>query len=386
MIAPELSMHQKQDAGPSFLTCTQGAANPDKTQNCTSALESARAPHRGVPVRSPERVAVLLNKVARGNRKRPLRTDALSSLLQGRASFFVTQQVREVPEAVRAALDLAPDLIVVSGGDGTLHLLMTELLHQAQGQAVPPLLVLRGGTMNIAAGNLASGKAPARELATLGRAIDINAFEQGLVSIRNVAPLCVQSTRFDVPKYAFVFANGIAYRILREYYASGEPSPARAFTVTASILGAAFVGEEAERRFFPSLEARVFVDGELASDQPLRISVATPLSRLILWFAPFEEARAPLTDSFNFLANFMRTGEIARHFWPLCRGTYIGPGHVCRAAREVTIVDGEGFTLDGEVYEGSDQVHISVGPVLSFVDLSPMYEGQRKFRWLTGSN
>ncbi len=327
-------------------------------------------PSQGRTVVTTHRIGVLINPHARGNRKDPMDPDTVRALV-GDCSVFVTRESREVPDAVGRLLEDSPDLLVVSGGDGTLHLLLTEVLHRAPPERVPTLLMLRGGTMNMAANNLSTSRAPLMELRVLGGFLRSRG-TAGPWPVRTVSPLRVEADHLDHPLYGLVFANGIAFRILNEYY-RGTPSVTRAFNVTASIIAGAFMSKELERRYFARLTATVRVDGEVAGRKDLRISVASAVPRLLLWFTIFENHPPLAEDQFYFLANFLPTREIARHFWGLCRGQWEGPGHVNHPVRHVEMTRAGGFTVDGEVYdrpEGEGRCVITAGPPVRFLDLS----------------
>jgi len=320
----------------------------------------------------PTRLMVLVNPQARGNRRDPVSAEAVSELLGPEASFVVTPDFSAVAGIAARLLDSDLDLLIVSGGDGTLHLLLTELLRRTGGDAgpIPPILLLRGGTMNMAAANLSTTRSPLMELRVLSHVLRRRT-PAGRLPVRTVSPLRIEADGIAGPLFGLVFANGIAFRILNEYY-QGTPSVTRAFNVTASIIAGAFMSRELEQRYFCRLPATVRVDGTVVGRRDLRISVASAVPRLLLWFTIFEQQ--PLSaGEFYFLANFMKTREIARNFWALCRGPFEAPRHVNRTARRVEMHGAGGFTVDGEVYsgdDGSDRCEIVAGPPVRFVDLS----------------
>ncbi len=337
----------------------------------------AHGPPADLPARSgihPEqpthRIGVLINPRARGNRKDPMDPDMVRTLV-GDCALFVTRESREVPDAVGRLLSDSPDLLVVSGGDGTLHLLLTEVLRRVEPDRIPVFLLLRGGTMNMAANNLSTSRAPLMEMRVLGRFLRGRGGAEPW-PVCTVSPLRIDADHLEHPLYGLVFANGTAFRILNEYY-RGTPSVARAFNVTASIIAGAFMSKDLERRYFSRLNATVRVDGEVVGRKDLRISVASAVRRLLLWFTIFENHPPLSADQFYFLANFLPTREIARHFWGLCRGQWEGPGHVNHPVRRVEMTGAGGFTVDGEVYdlpEGTGRCILTAGPPVRFLDLS----------------
>jgi hypothetical protein len=320
-------------------------------------------------MRLPEHIRVLINPNARVNKHKEISKETVETLLIHEADVLVTEAVSALPGAVEKILLGPTDLLIVSGGDGTLHLLLTEMFRQCKDSDLfPPLMVLRGGTMNMVANNLGNYRSPMMELRILGKILlDGDARK---LPLQRLPVLSVESSVAPNPLYGLVFANGIAFRILKEFY-NGEPSPARAFNVTASAIIGAFLSKEQERRYFPRLQASVAVDGKVVGRKDLRISVASAAPKLILWFSVFDDKTAT-EDGFFFLANFMKTKEIARNFWSLCRGGYEGDRHINRAVREVKMEGAEGFTIDGEIYEATnkDICTIRRGKAVRYLDLS----------------
>lgn len=331
----------------------------------------------------PQRIFVLVNPQAGLNRRGFLDTEVISDLLGRQVEIVVTGSLKELEGAILRVFEQGADLLVVSGGDGTLHLLATKLLNSSPGlSSLPAILILRGGTMNMVYGNVGTGRAPLMELRVLGHVLQNGLAREGL-PVREVRPLKVRASGLSSPLYGFVFANGIAFNILREYY-RGTPSPARAFQITASIIAGAFMSKELERRYFATLPANIEIDGKIIATKSLRIAVASAIPKLLLWFTVFE-GRQVEPSKFFFLANFMKTREIARNFWGLCRGTYEGDGHINGQFQRVTIRGGGGFTIDGEVYEvgaAEDWVEIESGPPFRFLDLSPF--APPEYTWSRG--
>lgn len=319
----------------------------------------------------PSEVTVLVNPWARGNREYPVTREAIRSLMGSEPVVYVTGSREEVPLVVREILRDHCKLLVTAGGDGTIHILLSDAVPVARemGVELPTFLFLRGGTMNVAPNNLGSGRSPLMELMVLGSLLRGEAI--GSARLKRASPLQVECSGLPGVIYGFVFANGIAFRILKEYY-NGEPSPARAFNVTASVIAGAFVSKEMEERYFPQLEATVIVDGRVVGQHRMRLVVASSLTRMLLWFSPFDEATERGSSQFNVLANFMDTRDLAAHFWSLCRGRYQGPGHFNGPGSEVRIEGGGGFTVDGEVYEVgvASALTIRTGPSVEVLDLS----------------
>ncbi len=321
-----------------------------------------------------QKIAILVNSRARRGRNQQITHETARDLLHRDVTVYATGSLEELHDAVSRILAEGFDLLGISGGDGTVHLLLTEMLNQGGDFAsYPDLLILRGGTMNMAAANLGTRHPPLLELRTLQLALTLEQEKGFTIPVKQTRPLCVNGP--DRPLYGFVFAAGIPPRILQEYY-KGDPSPARAANVTASIMLESFLSRRGDSRYFAFQKAGIVLDGKPYDAPAYKVIVATPIPKLLLWFDVFDNPRGPLTRGFYCLINSMKTKDIARNVWALSRGRYHGPGHINSIFHKMEIDRPVLFTLDGEVYEENKNgkgLTISSGPLLNFLDLSGIH-------------
>ena len=324
-------------------------------------------------------IGVLVNGNSRMNRLQPITPEGVSAQLKMDAKVIVTKRVEEVRGALEELLSCGCKLLAVAGGDGTIHIILTELINLLGEYATfPRVLILRGGTMNIAASNLGTRRPPLMELRALSIALELKRKKQLEIPVRRTRPLKLETPGLSRPLYGFLFATGIAARILQEYY-KGEPSPLRAVNVTTTVLLESFVNRKSENRFFKPVKSKIVLDGELYPSKDFKIAVATPLPRLLLWFSVFDESRGPLDRGFYFLANSMKTSAIAKNLWALSRGKYSGPGQVKGIFNKAEFESVDLFTVDGELYgkEGEgNKLTITSGPTMEFLDLSGIKLGR----------
>lgn len=316
------------------------------------------------------KIAILVNGNARTNRLHPITPESVYAQLGFNVPVYITKKLDDVPVVLDKLLNENLDLLAISGGDGTIHHFLTHLLNLSNGRPIPKILILRGGTMNIAAGNLGSKRLPLLELRALK--VFLNDPENSGGKSHVVTPLKIDGLKENQSLYGFLFAAGIAPRILEEYY-KGESSPTRAVNVTTTILLESFISKKGESRFFKPVESSIEIDGTLYDEPNFKIAVATPLPKLLLWFSVFDESKGPLNGQFHFLVNSMKTSQIARNLWPLSRGTYDGPGQFKGIVKHVRFEKPGICTIDGELYgseSSTNPVQISPGPELEFLDLS----------------
>src|SRR5258708_221462 len=96
-------------------------------------------------------LALIVNPNCRQNRKDPGTPGRLQRQLDGRGLFFATQDEAALLDAAHACRRAGVATIGVHGGDGTLHLTLTKLIHAYGDERLPRIAFMRGGTQNTVA-------------------------------------------------------------------------------------------------------------------------------------------------------------------------------------------------------------------------------------------
>ena len=98
------------------------------------------------------RPGVIINPASGANRRRPVQAQRLSSM------FGVPVRETVTPAEVSSALEYFSagnvNVVVVSGGDGTVQAVHTALFAHEPFNILPPLVVARAGTANMTAGDI----------------------------------------------------------------------------------------------------------------------------------------------------------------------------------------------------------------------------------------
>jgi diacylglycerol kinase family enzyme len=99
-------------------------------------------------------IGVVLNPRSRRNLRDPRAADRLARAL---GDHGVVRTARSRDDLARIATDyrkLGIDVLGISGGDGTNHVTITGFLEAYADETLPPIALLRGGTMNTVANSL----------------------------------------------------------------------------------------------------------------------------------------------------------------------------------------------------------------------------------------
>lgn len=313
----------------------------------------------------------MINSLAKRNRKNPVILEGARNLLNFPVIICNTNSLKELEPALERLFGEKINILVTSGGDGTIHRVITAMIGMLGEEAeFPAILPLKSGSINMLANNLKMDSHPISGLSHLDAAVKL--WGKGLKpEMHSISCLRFESDAFSGRKYGFIFANGIVFKILKEYYKEGEPGITRAFNVTTSILAQSFAGNE-KKSYLNKINCRTSIDGKKFIDEKIVISLASTFPELILWFNIFDLRKGLRTKDFYLTVNSMPRSELAKNFWPLCRGRYTGERHFNGLARELVLETDAGFTIDGEIYDPGRHFTLRVtnGPVLKFINLS----------------
>lgn len=266
-------------------------------------------------------------------------------------------------------LDRHPDLLVVSGGDGTLQRLLTALLQAADGAPLPAVAILPRGTANMIAADLGLVRRPPRAttVARLLRDLD----EGRRATIMEKRAVVAIQTGDARPEAGFFFATGAvcdaidfwAERFQRRGLVGGV---SQLLTFLALLAGIATKGPEAAglRPFTGKLES----DGHPPLAGSFLFAFATTLDRLLLGATPFWNGDGA---ALRVTAVERDAPHLLAHAWRVVRGKMRKPPpryHSFGAGR-VRLRGAERFVVDGEfrVVAPGAEIVVAAGRRLRFV-------------------
>ena len=190
-------------------------------------------------------IGVITNPRSRVNLRHPEFAGKLKHLL-GAKGTLSSRSIRRARcgRAGFKARDI--DVVCVSGGDGTVHTVLTAMLAAYDGAQLPRVAILRAGTMNTVA----------RGLGIRGNAIDILNFVGRATRPARCQRRVVGSSR-DHQHYGFLFGVGLFARFLEVYYEGSEPGPAKAAWLMCRAACSSLVGGRLIRRIMAPYEGSV---------------------------------------------------------------------------------------------------------------------------------
>jgi diacylglycerol kinase family enzyme len=298
---------------------------------------------------------VVTNARCRANRRDPQLAGRLASLLGAKGGV-------SAPPTLQALDELAPHLadaevLGVHGGDGTLHRVLTAL-HRAN-RPIPPVLLLRGGTMNIVADSVGmKASAPDALAAAVGGA-----------TLREVTRHVLEVQLGDRTVVGFLAGGGIISRFLELYYERDDPSPADAAWLLARGAASALVGGRLAARLTRPFEGELALDGQAWPGRRwLAVAIGT-VEQLGLGFTPFPKvATAP--GRMQVIGIGSGIGTLARELPSVYRGRGVQrEGNREALAEQLVLRSEEPVTLmvDGDFHSGGQEVILRVGAAVRFL-------------------
>jgi diacylglycerol kinase family enzyme len=174
-------------------------------------------------------------------------------------------------------------MLAINGGDGTAHVVLTAFVQAYGSDPLPPVALLRGGTMNTVASGVGVHGTPAELLGAL--VARYHAGEPFAWVERNLLRVDGQQ-----PQYGFLFGNGLISNFLDAYYEGAEPSPTKAAWILVRAIGSAMVGGQLIQRLMRPIELEVELEGATWPTGSYLTVGAGTVDDIGLGFRPFFEA------------------------------------------------------------------------------------------------
>jgi diacylglycerol kinase (ATP) len=306
-------------------------------------------------------IGVVTNPRSRQNRRNPRLARQLAYILGEKGELQQPSDLDALAAAAKRFRDHGIEILCINGGDGTMHKALTAMVKAYEGQPLPKIAILRGGTMNTVAHGLKIRGTPAE---ILDYVVQRYHADSPFPTVRR------HLLEVEGQHYGFLFGNGLVARFLEVYYEGSEPSPAKAaWLMVRAVVSSALGGRFAERLTKPFVgEARV--DGTLWKPRRWLMVAAGTVDDIGLGFRPFW--RAPLhLGRMHVVGTFGPNAmTIVRELWRIFRARPPeGPEWVEQVGSELVLHADEpiGYMIDGDFHRGGNTVTVRIGPPVEFI-------------------
>lgn len=306
------------------------------------------------------KVAVIVNPHALGVKRTPGLRDRLARIVGDSGEAIETRSQTELEAAARRCAERGVGVVATCGGDGTNLMTVTALATAYGRDKLPVLALLRGGTVNTVAENLAIRGKPEELLARLvaqARTGELDTRGQDSIEV-TIAGRAAQ--------IGFLFAAAMGARFLEAYYGGPRPGPAWAGVLAARTVASSLVTGPFARKLFRPLEVDIDLDGRRVTEVPaptLFVASTVPsvgIGMKVAWQAGKQPAR------FHVICSGLSTVKMALQFRKVVGGLPLSGGphlDVLAQRARLRFAAPDVFTLDGELFR-EREVEIAVGPRL----------------------
>jgi hypothetical protein len=265
------------------------------------------------------------------------------------------------------------DVLAISGGDGTNHVTLTAFLQAAAGAPLPPVALLRGGTMNTLAESVGVRRRPPEWLLDrLVQSAAAGATPHARVE-RHVMHIETLGGAARPPVCGFLFGTGVMHGFLAEYYTGGRPTPLTAVRTLARTVGSALIGGPTIRRMIEPFRGTVTFDDGTRWEGRDYVSVAAgTIAHIGLNFRPFHRY-AERPGCFHALGMHAPPASLARELWRVYRGLPMRPHKADEAVSPRAVLSPSSaalpYMVDGDLYATRGDVTLSIGPLVTLLSI-----------------
>lgn len=305
-------------------------------------------------------IGIITNPYSKLNKRDPSRTKLLGYILGEQGRLELTRSLDELQQVAFKFRNSKISTLAINGGDGTIARTLTAFIRAYEGEPLPRVALLRGGTMNVLANNLRLWGSPE---GLLYRYIEALSQEQG-IQIKTLRTLEAEGN------YGFLFADGVAVNVLREFYRNKGSAIEAGWLVAKLCLSAVFHG-----KLFKKLVQSKSIElkphpGESIKHDSLTVMAAT-FERMPMGPRLFPHAKKN-PDNFQF---FTITCDRERLVWNLPHilmnnGLTKGPIKISDLCEMMQIdsLPPYDYSLDGEIFTSQENsFKLKLGPEIQFV-------------------
>jgi diacylglycerol kinase family enzyme len=304
------------------------------------------------------KTGIIINPNAKKFRTKKSSLKSYTSINSDLLTIRATESADDIAAIIHEFKKDKCSYIGVAGGDGTLHLAVTELIKIYDPGKVPPLLILREGTMD----NVA------RTIKLNGRGPDL--IRRLLWAIENNKKIEIHSRdtiKID-DRYCFLFGTGIVANFLNEVYSGKEKGLVRNIQVAFSAF-AEGIRNEQNGRIFSWMDGEIHVDNEMIKINPVNGILAGTVEHIGMGFSPLITA-GTVNNTFQLLITAMSPLKLLKNLNKIRTGQIIDDeGYLNTSCRKLKLIYNSDFdyTMDGDMYRAEKELLVETGPAIKLI-------------------
>jgi len=307
-----------------------------------------------------KKVAVIINPNAKKFRTEKV---SIKSYMDHNSDNVITsapKNIDELKETVDRYNSFKPDYICIGGGDGTIHFVLTELINSYKTKELPPILILREGTMD----NIArSVKLKLKGLQLLDRLLKKIANNEKIET----------DDRFTIKindKYCFLFGAGCITNFLNKVYSGKEKGFYRNVQVALMSFKEGLLNIN-DGEIFKFTNQSIYIDDNEVKINPVVGMLSGTVEHVGMGFSPLMEA-VQSNGTFQTIILGINPREILLNISKLRVGKRIKSDKYLNTLCKSLVIKQAGifeYTMDGDIYTAKDELKVSIGPKVSLVKI-----------------
>ncbi len=304
-----------------------------------------------------KKIGILINPNAKKFRTKKSSLKNYTNIQSDNLLIKLTKNIDDIQNIIKEFKNNSCDYIGIAGGDGTLHLAVTELIN-LYGEHTPPILILREGTMNNVARTIKlQGKGPdliKRLLWSINNKKEIEIHQRNTIKIND--------------KYCFLFGTGLVTNFLNEVYSGKEKGFIRNIQVALSAFYEGLKNTE-DGKIFNWMHGEIQIDKNTIEINPVNGILAGTVEHIGMGFSPLSMASKE-EDRFQVIIAAMAPGKLLKNINRLRTGNTINDkGYYNTLCKTIRLVyPGEfDYTMDGDIYKADKELLVETGPPVKLI-------------------
>jgi diacylglycerol kinase family enzyme len=304
---------------------------------------------------------IFVNPRSRQHRKNPELADKYLKVGNGQVEILKPSDFKALAKAAEYCKKKKYGCVAISGGDGTIHQVVTALVKAYTPKHMPRILLLGDGTMNNIANSVGIKGGGKRVILAY-----LKHHGHGIVQYRNTLEIG--------GKYCFIFGCGMVSNFLVEVYRGNKGLVRNLIVIRRSVsevIRSLFTKNHETLALLKPLSADVYVSGKKISCEQFSAILAGTVEKIGMGFKPLSKASVS-DDMFHLIAAGVSPAKILLNLAPIAmgKGFIISDcNYVDVLVSDVTIKSKKPFeyTMDGDMYTSKGKLDIGMGPSVAFI-------------------
>lgn len=307
-----------------------------------------------------KRIAVIVNPFAKKIRRGNISIDKVLKYESEYIKIIITKSSEEIEDAIRVIKDGFFDYIGIIGGDGSLHNVLSGIINIYEKDIIPPILIIKGGTMNNVSRSI--------DLRGDGSSI-IQRLDEALRQNRELE-ICERDSLKIGDKYGFLFGTGFVTNFLNAAYSGSEKGFKQNLTI---MLKAVFQGLAGKTKgsLYEGITADVYTDGVKIPYNNILAILAGTVEHIGMGFSPLSKGNKK-TGCFHAIIPGYHPSVFIKNIFSIKKGKKIN--HTDNFDDIINIIKIKSdktfqYTIDGDLYESAGSLEVSIGPSIKFIKI-----------------